>query len=474
MDLLFLGAGASSPFGIPTMQEMVEGFEASLQDRLPLEMRLYQNIKSAQRKSYGSSRVDIESVFSVISGIADDVKPEDLGYLAHYYTAYKGAKGGFSETDVQHAKTLRYEMCRFIKQACKLQNRSENKRVLDNSYHALFSCLYADQNNKRSYVSDWIAYTTNYDEVFEGFCADFCTLDDYFMPYYDSEHKVFKPSEKPVKPYLVKLHGSINWLINESKEILKIHNPDLSVQNIKGEAMVFPIQQKDLYLDPWITLFQDLKEHLQSLDRWIVIGYGFNDEFILEVFKEALTNKKTLVIINPEACFIRNKFPLELRGNIDALPIKFGDPHFKAQFNDYIDATKKIVINLKTPANDIGFYSTSTLLNMHVSGPDGRFKPFKYTSSRGINQIFVKELEHDADDMLACEITMQVDSPFDKDFNIRFSSFSENTPYDIDIRYLDKPLACDKGHTLPKNDDSYSHSRPIRLNTSQLFRRDDP
>ena len=86
MDLLFLGAGASSPFKIPTMQEMVEGFEASLQGRLPHEMQPYQDIKSAQQATYGSSRVNIESVFSVISGIADDVKPKDLGYLAHYYT----------------------------------------------------------------------------------------------------------------------------------------------------------------------------------------------------------------------------------------------------------------------------------------------------------------------------------------------------------------------------------------------------
>ena len=147
--------------------------------------------------------------------------------------------------------------------------------------------------------------------------------------------------------------------------------------------MVFPIQQKDIYLDPWITLFQDFKEHLQNSDRWIVIGYGFNDEFILEVFKEALTNEKTLIIINPDAGSIQNKFPTEFHDNIDALPIKFGDPNFKIQFEDYVGGTKKIAINLKTPTNDIGFYSTLPLLKIHVSSSNDRFEPFKFATSDG-------------------------------------------------------------------------------------------
>jgi len=48
--------------------------------------------------------------------------------------------------------------------------------------------------------------------------------------------------------------------------------------------MLYPIQQKDLYLHPWITLFDEFKYGLEVCDRWYVVGYGFNDEFIFEIF----------------------------------------------------------------------------------------------------------------------------------------------------------------------------------------------
>ena len=56
--LLFFGAGASKPFGIPTMQEMVSDFENALKDDNTL-YDFYFKIKDVLIKEYGDSKIDI-------------------------------------------------------------------------------------------------------------------------------------------------------------------------------------------------------------------------------------------------------------------------------------------------------------------------------------------------------------------------------------------------------------------------------
>ena len=71
-SLAFLGAGASKPFGIPTMQEMVDKFEERLERDDAKCFALYSRIKSTLVSAYGNS-IDIESVFSVLHGIESQV-----------------------------------------------------------------------------------------------------------------------------------------------------------------------------------------------------------------------------------------------------------------------------------------------------------------------------------------------------------------------------------------------------------------
>jgi len=71
--LLFLGAGASQPFGMPTMTGMVTKFEKHLEKNNISERFLYSEIKEELSKGFDSSKVDIESIFSVIHGIIDDI-----------------------------------------------------------------------------------------------------------------------------------------------------------------------------------------------------------------------------------------------------------------------------------------------------------------------------------------------------------------------------------------------------------------
>ena len=112
--------------------------------------------------------------------------------------------------------------------------------------------------------------------------------------------------------------------------------------------MLYPIQQKDLYLHPWFTLFGDLRSGLESKQRFYVIGYAFNDKFVRNAFEEVLYKDKILLIIDPMAEQIRNKFDKLVHEKIDVLPVKFGDNLFERQFTDYLDKIKTILIRFNT------------------------------------------------------------------------------------------------------------------------------
>jgi hypothetical protein len=69
--LLFLGSGASVPFGLPTMKKLVELFQKYLSPHsfpyreYPLMKRMYGNIKNIICDTYGYA--DLESVFTVMT-----------------------------------------------------------------------------------------------------------------------------------------------------------------------------------------------------------------------------------------------------------------------------------------------------------------------------------------------------------------------------------------------------------------------
>ena len=85
IPLIFLEKGASRSFEIPTMTEMVQKFEEYLKANNSKDMMLYSEIKKTLSKGYDVSQIDIESIFSVLEGIAKDVTPEQMGHFPAYY-----------------------------------------------------------------------------------------------------------------------------------------------------------------------------------------------------------------------------------------------------------------------------------------------------------------------------------------------------------------------------------------------------
>ena len=76
----FFGAGASKPFGIPTMTEMTENFKQELRTAEQQEQETYNEIVKLLQQDL--DHVDIEAVFSVIDGLKRS-NVDDFGESCH-------------------------------------------------------------------------------------------------------------------------------------------------------------------------------------------------------------------------------------------------------------------------------------------------------------------------------------------------------------------------------------------------------
>ena len=337
--LIFFGAGASKPFGIPTMQEMVIEFEEELKNNNQKLFRFYSEIKNKLIKEYGESKIDIEIMLSVINGIARNLKPSELGHFIFYYTSINDFSKEFPSEIVENAKELQELIQNYIIDACKTTTQEDMDSIYSKSYVPFFRCISGIKSTYEDLelAQDWKAYTTNYDNIFEYFWHNLKPPTDHFKKADGLTGVHFATEQLPDEHTFSKLHGSLDWTreVNTGRLIRKMPAA-FNLSPTKGQAMLFPIQQKDLYLQPWFTLLQDLKLGLLSKDTWYVVGYAFNDAFIKDMFEESLRSRNVrLIIINPKAKEIKEKFADQIKDKIDVLPIGFASESFALEFKAF-------------------------------------------------------------------------------------------------------------------------------------------
>jgi SIR2-like domain len=131
---------------------------------------------------------------------------------------------------------------------------------------------------------------------------------------------------------LVKLHGSLDWFKLADWTIVKAHpgkKPnEYGKLLVEEEQMLYPIQQKDMYLYPWFDFLKQFKADLHKEKNWIVIGYRFNDEFIrnivLDVLKMDKNKNHILILIDRNANDIVEEKLGGKRSNIQPIEAEFG------------------------------------------------------------------------------------------------------------------------------------------------------
>ncbi|RNJ75692.1 MAG: hypothetical protein EB828_04530 [Nitrosopumilus sp. D6] len=449
-SLVFFGAGTSKPFGIPTMQEIMSGFEQDLEKKNSKLFTFYTGIKDILKQET-SIKIDIESMLSVITGIAENKPLNEINPFLLYSTKKISDDSKFmksSPDDIDTAKELKQKLHNYIKNACKLKD-SDMSATYKKTYFPFFKHIPGnstvhdediEENNKLK--ADWKAYTTNYDNVFEFFWDDHLILSDHFQKIGQSKLYGFESNPLPSGGTFCKLHGSLDWTkkLNQGK-IMRKTQSNYSKYGPGNDVMLFPIQQKDLYLDPWSSLFADLKYGLLEKQYWYAVGYAFNDIIIKDIFEKSIMDNKDkkLVIIDPNAYEIKNKFDKSIQDKVDALPIKFDDDHFETKISDYTSNTKTIILRVRADQKDpqeklfrFAIVSQKSFKSKNIT-PD--CDPHKMNPEF---QCVINEkkysgcyFEFDSNNLSGIRLELKVDCPYDEDIILHLSDNTRNIDFGI-------------------------------------------
>jgi hypothetical protein len=203
---------------------------------------------------------------------------------------------------------------------------NQEKTVID-----LYKSFYRKLVYRDSNLSKINIFTTNYDLFSEraldqlgiifsnGFSG---TIERYFNPavfnYAFAEQMELSNNKWNVIDnfiYLYKLHGSVNWIEDEtSKQLFKIREiqePKLE----KTSVMIYPtpVKQNASFGSPYSDLFREFQKKLMKNNNVLItVGYSFSDEHINNLIYQALTipTFRLVVVGNKDAININKLYEL--------------------------------------------------------------------------------------------------------------------------------------------------------------------
>jgi hypothetical protein len=181
-------------------------------------------------------------------------------------------------------------------------------------------------------------FTTNYDLVLEAYCSNYGLIwevGDYKGKLDISENNQVLYGAGSHSIY--KLHGSINWYIDEngimrsSSEPIKIGSKTSLGHKVDKELLVYPVFAKYTFREPFYSMFHHLKHRLSHCRMCCVVGYSFRDEDILGLFYDAMMINKLmyLVIIDPHAGMIKSEKLSMYDDRVHCIAMEFGNESIK-------------------------------------------------------------------------------------------------------------------------------------------------
>jgi len=319
--MLFLGAGASRPFGIPTMKEFTSEILKTLDNDASAKVKeIIERIEE-----YGFIEPDIEAVMDVLTARQDlDSAKMAIGPKIIEFSP----KGPKHSTDLK-ASLLLESIRGQITERCAKADFGQS-----DAYYGLF--FKEGSSGQTISGKDWIAipyqriFTTNYDLCIERF------LRKHFPSYQDGFEsrpgygRVFTGSWPEGGGYtLCKLHGSIDWFEIEAGPIVQmlgVPGETLYADTIKGRSMVYPAGEKYALTSPYAECLFYLRESLKEERQCLVVGYSFRDLAINNAFTDAVrTNPELeLVLLGPHASFVRETLEEPLKSKVKAVEASFG------------------------------------------------------------------------------------------------------------------------------------------------------
>lgn len=301
---LFLGAGASVPYGMPTTRELRE--------------KIRHDDLDFPRKDLldPDGFPDIEHVLSVLDQLLSFLQSRAGGLYTEFTTNPPDKK--------EHAPSaLEFSIERLVSY---VNASHKSKEIIEDiitqnykwstsknaSAEKILGPLFDFVKSKDEQVT---VFTTNYDTAIEEYCGkvrrntecvDGFKFDDVRRRVVWDGKFVPQNDALGTKVFLYKLHGSMNWLADDSDDRMAI------VQKPNTDASSDP--EHDMYIrpsldtkdeatqkEPYATILRQFSHILPSFDVCIVIGYSFRDPHISKELVEFIKSGKTLILLSPTA-----------------------------------------------------------------------------------------------------------------------------------------------------------------------------
>lgn len=330
--MLFFGAGASKPLGIPTNREFYDEFlrspDASANGLGDFPHRFYDVVRN-RLAEYRVEPVDLEAIMTILTALADKDPRASLlgsGRAAAAFAVATGLKepSEYLGSGVQErANQLLAALRRYIRTQCQGLDTSK----LHSNYDAIFEAFTgpgAQWNvggkgrpiegmwNKRSdklFPKCW-CFTTNYDRALEEYFED---ADLQYHAGWSSGGGARRLDPWEIhrggdEVSLHKLHGSIDFIRLPDGSVTQSVMVDDVGRTVGGrmgeQVLIFPTQEKELFRFPFIDFFEEFVRALREAAVWAFFGFSFTDDPIRRlVVTEALRDRrnKKILVVSPGA-----------------------------------------------------------------------------------------------------------------------------------------------------------------------------
>jgi len=317
--IIFLGAGASRVFGIPTMMEFIEVFDKEME-----ENSLYNEVKN----TFSREDFDLEVLMTILDDLSKDQKelrrtmsPQTSDFLLR--KPREEALNYISNEKVKKtAKESLSNLKGVIRRECFVAVQEKVDMILE-VYDRFFSLTtkvhpskYTSGDGNSKYPSDLKIFTTNYDTCMETYLnrRQITFTQGIVRRYGYNVFDVDSFNDSNANVGVFKLHGSVD-LFRKNRQIrqLSAFRYEKGVTHLGEyfgeELMRYPIEfggYQHIIESPFLDLFRLFRDRIRNDGMWILVGSSFRDITICSIMNDVLRSKRVseypkIVFVNPSA-----------------------------------------------------------------------------------------------------------------------------------------------------------------------------
>jgi hypothetical protein len=334
-NVYILGAGFSKAAGMPLLPEFMSRMRDTLELVEGLPEESYKALESVlmQRAMLSQVRekvnIDLDNVEQLF-GLIDAVHPHGSSFLTD---DEKAIRKGISATLLSSMKEKAVVRCQMFNSAavalekfgCVYQLPNEEAQQPRGTSHVdvdpyrLF-CLLASHKldpeaTPNSYKED-VLVTFNYDLVIEKALKAMGFEPDYQLQPIYQPTTIWLGPDGPVP--LLKLHGSINWSLDDSTKAVSVADPtELITDSSRFPVIVPPTWNKGAAFDILDNVWSRAIGALSRATRIFIIGYSMpkSDTFFEHFLAAGLLSNdrlRSLIVVDPKADQIKERLGLLL------------------------------------------------------------------------------------------------------------------------------------------------------------------